>query len=311
MNSLIHLIYSSAATRPFQDDDLMELLEVSRAKNAQHDITGMLLHENGSFFQILEGPSEAVDRLFKRISQDDRHTKVVIIIREPIAKRSFGAWTMGFPSIDSEELDEIIGLNDFFSGGSSFTSINSGRAKKLLAAFRDGRWRSKVKYTSSQQDEGANKEQEVRVATIHTPKISFAFQPIVDASLKSTIAYEALIRGQGNEDFSDILPKISEPEWLQFDTTCRAMAISTAKRLGLANDLHLNFMARKVDDARTAIQATLDAAERNSIASSRIVLEVDQDKLIGDSQHFAQVIEEYRGAGLRISIDHLALGGQH
>ncbi|MEO0948655.1 MAG: BLUF domain-containing protein, partial [Cyanobacteria bacterium J06641_5] len=150
----------------------MELLEESRVKNAQHEITGMLLHENGSFFQILEGPAEAVDRLYEQIAQDDRHTKTVTIIREPIAKRSFGAWTMGFPSLDSEELDEIIGLNDFFSGGSSFTKINSGRAKKLLAAFRDGRWRSKVKYTSSQQTQSCKQEQEIRVATSHVPRIS-------------------------------------------------------------------------------------------------------------------------------------------
>ncbi|MDA0269333.1 MAG: BLUF domain-containing protein, partial [Cyanobacteria bacterium] len=82
MSPLIHLIYSSAATRPFQDDELVELLAHSRAKNARCGITGMLLYDNGSFFQILEGSSEAVDQLYQSIAQDERHTKAVVIIRE-------------------------------------------------------------------------------------------------------------------------------------------------------------------------------------------------------------------------------------
>jgi len=308
MSLLIHLIYSSAATLPFQDEDLMELLAKSRTNNAQLEITGMLLYENGSFFQVLEGAPEAVDRLFERIIQDDRHTKAVIIIREPIAKRSFGEWTMGFARLGSQDLDAIVGLNDFFSAGSSFTQLGSGRAKKLLAAFREGRWRSKVKYQSLVQHEDGKQTVSVKLATPYIPKISFAFQPIVNTTKQSVVAYEALIRGQNDEDFSAILPKISEQEWLQFDTSCRAIAISTATRLGLPSDLHLNFMARQVDDARTAVQATLEAAERNGINLSRIVLEIDQDKLIGDLQHFAQIIEEYRGAGLRVSIDHFGAG---
>ena len=308
MSSLIHLIYCSAATHPLQDEDLLQLLEKSRAKNAQNDITGMLLYENGSFFQVLEGPPEAIDELYKKITQDKRHTKAVVIIREPIARRAFGEWTMGFSKLDSQELDEIIGLNDFFTGGSSFTSISPGRAKKLLAAFRDGRWRSRVKYQSKGESEAQAKAVSIKLATAHIPKISFAFQPIIDASTDSVVAYEALIRGQRNEDFSDILTRISEQEWLQFDTTCRAIAISTAANLGLSSNLHLNFMARQVDDSRTAIRSTLDSAERKGIEVSKIVLEIDQDKLIGDLQLFAKIIEEYRGAGLRISIDHFGAG---
>ncbi|MEM9483137.1 MAG: EAL domain-containing protein [Cyanobacteria bacterium P01_F01_bin.116] len=308
MALLIHLIYSSAATFPMQDADLIQLLEKSRENNSQTEITGMLLYENGSFFQILEGEPGAVDKLYERISQDDRHTKSVVIIREPIAKRAFGKWTMGFAKLGSQELDEIVGLNDFFSSGSSFTQLGSGRAKKLLAAFRKGRWRSKVKNQSSAQHTNSERPVSVKLATPHISKISFAFQPVVDATEQRIVAYEALIRGQNDEDFSTILPKISEQEWLQFDTSCRAIAISTAARLGLPFDLHLNFMARQVNDARTAVQSTLEAAERNSIDLSRIVLEIDQDRLIGDSYHFAKIIEEYRGVGLRVSIDHFGAG---
>lgn len=308
MSQLIHLIYSSAGTRPFQDEELVELLIRSRSKNARLGITGMLLYDNGSFFQILEGYPEAVDKLYQTIAQDERHTKAVVIIREPIPKRSFGEWTMGYSKVTAQELDEIIGSNDFFATGSSFTEVNSGRAKKLLAAFREGRWRSKVKYTSLPADKEHPELVSMQPATMQTTKVSFSFQPIIDVSMSSIVAYEALICGVNNEEFLTISTQISEQEWSHFDTNCRAVAVSMAAKLGLSCDLHLNFLARHVDDARSAIRSTLDAAERNGIEPSRIILEIDQEKLIGDSEQFARTIEEYRSAGLRIAIDHFGAG---
>jgi blue light- and temperature-responsive anti-repressor len=309
LNSLIHLIYCSAATRRFDTPELVELLGRARANNAGLGITGMLLFENGSFFQILEGASTAVDRLYQDIiEKDPRHEKVVTIIREPIAKRAFGEWTMGFSKISASELDEIVGVNDFFEGGSSFSEVDPGRAKKLLAAFREGRWRSKVKYTSLPKLGFAPEVVSMQPATMLAPKTSFAFQPIIDASTSATVAYEAFCRGVNNESFVDILPQISEQEWSRFDTDGRARAIALAARLGLACNLHLKFMARDVDDARSAIHSTLQAAEKNDIEPSRIILEINQDRLNGESGQFAKIIEDYRGAGLRISIHHFGAG---
>lgn len=144
MSNLIHLIYASTATREFSEDDLLQLLGDARTRNAALSLTGMLLHTDNNFFQILEGEPEIVDEIFQKISEDERHTKVVSIIREPISKRAFGEWTMGFAPITSTELGEMSGLNDFFGSGSSFSQLNGGRAKKLLAAFKQGRWRVKL-----------------------------------------------------------------------------------------------------------------------------------------------------------------------
>jgi hypothetical protein len=144
MPELIHLIYASTATKEFTDADLLQLLSVVRERNEKLALTGMLLHTDNNFFQVLEGEPAVVDEIFKKISQDERHTRVVNIIREPIAKRSFGEWSMGFTSVDVNDLQEMSGLNDFFGGGSSYIQLNAGRAKKLLAAFKQGRWRVKL-----------------------------------------------------------------------------------------------------------------------------------------------------------------------
>ena len=61
MSALMHLIYSSAATQVFTPEDLAALLALARKKNASLAVTGMLLHIDGSFLQVLEGEPEAVD----------------------------------------------------------------------------------------------------------------------------------------------------------------------------------------------------------------------------------------------------------
>jgi hypothetical protein len=140
MNRLIHCIYASAATKEFAEFDIPRLLEKARAVNASRQITGMLLYIEGSFFQILEGTPEAVDALYQTISADPRHHRVTLIIREPVPQRSFGEWTMGFATLGRLEAGELVGQNDFFHQASCFESLTPGRAKKLLAAFRRGRW---------------------------------------------------------------------------------------------------------------------------------------------------------------------------
>jgi hypothetical protein len=144
MPSLIHLIYASSATQEFGTEQLTDLLRQSREANERVGLTGMLLYSDGNFFQVLEGEPEEVDELYEKLHQDKRHTQLTLIIREPIVSRSFGDWSMGFSNISLNELEKIEGLNDFFHGGSCFAQLDAGRAKKLLAAFGDGRWRAKL-----------------------------------------------------------------------------------------------------------------------------------------------------------------------
>lgn len=138
---LIHCIYASSATLALQEQELSRLLEHARRKNSELGITGMLLYIEGSLFQVLEGGADAVDAVYATIEQDTRHTRVTQIIREPIPRRSFEDWSMGYASLGREEAARIVGANDFFATASCLERISAGRAKKLLVAFGAGRWR--------------------------------------------------------------------------------------------------------------------------------------------------------------------------
>ncbi len=141
MSDLIHCIYASAARAGLAEADLAVLLRLAREKNQRLGLTGMLLYVQGSFFQVLEGPPAVVDALYETIAADERHDRITKIIREPIPKRHFADWTMGFSRLTQAELAGIAGTNDFFHGGSSLDQLDAGRAKKLLTAFHKGRWR--------------------------------------------------------------------------------------------------------------------------------------------------------------------------
>ena len=141
---LAFMAYASAASAPFSSEALGDLLLGARRKNSRLGLTGMLLYHQDSFFQVLEGRSAIVESLYERISVDDRHTKIVKLINEPIEQRSFSEWTMGLGRPDRDELGAIPGLNDFFRQGSCLWELEPGRARTLLNAFRDGRWRRTV-----------------------------------------------------------------------------------------------------------------------------------------------------------------------
>lgn len=146
MNSekLTHLIYTSAIAPTFDASELSTVLHVARINNARRAITGMLLYVSGSFFQVLEGDEATLTKLFTVIASDTRHRNVTKIIHEPIARRDFGDWTMGFSSLDLAEIESGEGLNDFFQQGDSLANLEPGRAKKLLTAFAQGRWRMRL-----------------------------------------------------------------------------------------------------------------------------------------------------------------------
>ncbi len=140
----ICLVYASAATQTLEPKELAQILTKAGRHNLRAGITGMLLYTDGSFFQVLEGGEQIVHALYDKILADPRHALAIKLVEERIEKRAFSQWSMGFARVTRDELKKIPGLNDFFGQGSSFNNLSEGRAKALLAAFREGRWRRQL-----------------------------------------------------------------------------------------------------------------------------------------------------------------------
>jgi hypothetical protein len=138
MKKLFRMSYISAASKPFTKERLRNLVNESSSLNAKAHVTGMLLHKNGHFMQVLEGTEKAVRETFGRICKDTRHFGIIVLIREAAAERHFPGQPMAFRNLDLPEQRIVPGYDEFLDTpltGKEFASQPS-RCEKLLLLFK-------------------------------------------------------------------------------------------------------------------------------------------------------------------------------
>jgi hypothetical protein len=101
----------SSAVKPMNYDELSALLRQCRDTNHKRGVTGMLLYQNGTFMQMLEGEKQPVLDLYDKITKDDRHTGIHTVLEGDIEERNFEDWSMGF--FNMEKADEFPKYKDY------------------------------------------------------------------------------------------------------------------------------------------------------------------------------------------------------
>lgn len=255
-----------------------------------------------------------VDRLVASIEKDDRHRNITVILREPIAKRSFGDWTMGYADLKKVDVETIVGMNDFFQQDEPLTQIDRGRARKLLALFKKGRWRAEISNTIDTPGPVCRYRSDAAFppAAAGKPPVydgySFAFQPIVSVTDASIFSYEALLRGKSGESAIDVInavPSIERPAF--HDRSC-VLALHWAAHRGLSTHLNLNIMPSMVSSSPSAVTSVLEAAQRFHISPKQIILEILESEVIGSLTDLSTVLRDYRSTGLLFAIDDFGAG---
>jgi len=116
-----YLIYVSQSARPMSNEELADILQYSRARNARDGITGLLIYrftpgdDRGNFMQLLEGKASAVEQAWQRIAADTRHHTKIVLEEGRIDSRAFPDWSMGFRNIDAAALEGFEGYSDLGS----------------------------------------------------------------------------------------------------------------------------------------------------------------------------------------------------
>ncbi len=90
------LMYASTTDHDWSQDELVALLDWSRAWNLEHEVTGLLLYRDCAFMQFLEGEEATVQDLFDHIRKDRRHQDVDLMWTNHADHRRFADWTMAF-----------------------------------------------------------------------------------------------------------------------------------------------------------------------------------------------------------------------
>ncbi len=143
---MYQIIYFSEAVHQMSTGELSLLLVESKAWNAAHDLTGLLVYieglhngkTQGRFMQVLEGSSAEVILIFNKIRTDDRHHKVVLVKHEPLAMRNFGDWDMKLEQIDLSEHPELTGFFDLNKSTLDILALkNTDIALQFLMNFKN------------------------------------------------------------------------------------------------------------------------------------------------------------------------------
>jgi hypothetical protein len=112
--NLYRLVYYSRNAVPGDSNALgtalASILAKSQVNNQRVGVTGALMFNSGCFAQVLEGARPAVEEVFERIQQDDRHGDVSLLSFEPAAGRAFANWSMGFVGASIEDNERYAAL---------------------------------------------------------------------------------------------------------------------------------------------------------------------------------------------------------
>ena len=130
-DSLGYLLYRSVARPGMQRDELERILHHARDRNRAAGLTGCLHHEDGLFFQWLEGPADGLRKVVASLMDDDRHRDFEILDQGALDHRRFQDWRMRFSDRDRAS------LMDWFARSDSST-VHRGDYAGGVVAFMMG-----------------------------------------------------------------------------------------------------------------------------------------------------------------------------
>ena len=135
---LFHLGYVSTETGDLGSSGMVELLKEARLTNTSRNITGLLLHRDRSFYQVLEGSEDVVRETFEGIEKDERHTAIDVLFEGAVEEREFPDWQMGFLNLDGVDIAALRGYSDVLTREDNARDFleNLSRGKRLALMFR-------------------------------------------------------------------------------------------------------------------------------------------------------------------------------
>ena len=102
------LAYRSRAVEPPSECELADLLRLAQERNHAERLTGLLIYDQGYFFQWLEGPEPALVRVWNSIRRDRRHRDIEILREQPLKERFFASWDMRLARRTRDGFDQAL-----------------------------------------------------------------------------------------------------------------------------------------------------------------------------------------------------------
>ena len=106
-NLVFEITYKSTMKDGVDTEEIERITQTSIENNKKNKITGCLVCQDNSFFQLLEGSKSQVLETFEKIKQDSRHFDVIELTRRINTERIFPDWNLALLSSNSSFSQEF------------------------------------------------------------------------------------------------------------------------------------------------------------------------------------------------------------
>ena len=307
---LTTIIYRSHICDNVSIKSLDSMVAEANVKNGQEEVSGILLFNGTHFFQLLEGPEEKVEEIYRHICADPRHHNLVELLRDHGPTRRFGK--IGMELFDLREFDRDEVLQAVLDKGTTkYQLIYDDRALHFFRTFVEAT--EKENYYEIPAAESWDFVTEGEASYPDTPlaraECSFAFQPVIDPFAKEIVSVEALLRTPSGESPAVYFDGLSREEMYSTDLLSKRIAFAMAGRLRLrGRTLSINLLPMTLVNIPGAVEFLLTEIESNGLIPEQIIVEFTESEAISRVDEFTDSVRKLKSAGIRVAIDHFGAG---
>ena len=113
------IAYRSRVASPLTNDELDKILRAAQERNRLEGLSGLLIHDQGYFYQWLEGPHAGLMRVWDSIQRDPRHGEFKVLRQEIVPRRFFKGWDMRLARRTRGDIESVLAVmevpNDLLS----------------------------------------------------------------------------------------------------------------------------------------------------------------------------------------------------
>ncbi|MDI7490971.1 diguanylate phosphodiesterase [Cronobacter dublinensis] len=306
------LIYRSRARGDIDQASLTAIVRQAQTRNAQMQVSGILVFDGHQFLQVLEGPLSSVEALFARISNDERHDFVVELMRDYAPRRHFE--NVGMTLFDLRDAKAHSVLKSVVqSSVVPFSLAREARVYKFIRSFL-GCPASQQIAREFQPDAWRVESLPSRPQPASPPAVpnatcQFALQPIVAPLAGKIKAFEALIRTADGGSPAAWFAALSGDALYEADLHAKDAAFALAKAVNIGSDMiSVNLLPGSLVRVPDAVAILLSQIARHGLLPQQVIVEITESEVITHFQTFEHVIRQLRAAGINLAIDDFGAG---
>lgn len=309
---LTTIIYRSHLCHDVPVKALEGMVAAANIKNAEANVTGILLFNGTHFFQLLEGPDEHVRRIYQDIEQDPRHYNLVELLCDHGPTRRFGKVGMELFDLREHAREEVL-QTVLDKGTSPYQLTYNDRALQFFRTFVEST--EKGNYfeippadawdfivTEVSDDLGPYKASSAAQYTL-------ALQPIIDPLAQNIIALEALIFTPQGEITDAYFASLRDDEIYEVDLASKKVAFEMVRERDLRGQIvSVNLLPMTLVKIPNAVDYLLHEIKINGLVPEQVVVEFTEHEVVSGIEEFTAAVRGLKSAGISVAIDNFGAG---